>query len=198
VTVDTRRIIAREGGVDRGLVELAQRGDADAFDALVRLVGDSCLAIASRILRDLDLAEDAVQSAFISAWRQLDTLRDADRFEPWLHRILTRACYAETKSQRRQAGGLMVGATDDQAVGDHAISVAERDVVERAFRRLKVEQRAVLVFHYYLDLPISEVADRLGLPLGTAKSRLHHAMAAMRASLEADARSAYVAQERLA
>jgi RNA polymerase sigma-70 factor, ECF subfamily len=184
--------------VDRGLVELAQRGDADAFDALVRLVGDSCLAIASRILRDVDLAEDAVQSAFISAWRQIETLRDADRFEPWLHRILTRACYAESKIQRRQAGGLTASPSDDQSVADHAISVAERDLVERAFRRLKVEQRAVLVFHYYLDLPIAEVADRLGLPLGTTKSRLHHAMAAMRASLEADARSALVPQERLA
>src|SRR5262245_10788571 len=182
--------------VNRALVDLARQGDIDAFDSLLRTVGDSCLAIAARILHDVDIAQDAVQTAFVSAWRQIGDLRDPERFEPWLHRILTRACYAEARSHRRFTAQIKNLSFDDELVADHAASVMERDEVERAFHRLTVEQRAVLVFHYYLDLPISEVADRLGLPLGTAKSRLHNAMTAFRASLEADARAPLLPQER--
>ena len=87
------------------LVEQAQRGDAEAFDSLARLVGDTCLAIAVRILRDIDLAEDAVQSALITAWTELRALRDPSRFEPWLHRILTNACYSEARRRKRWAEG---------------------------------------------------------------------------------------------
>ena len=85
----------------RELVDRAKRGDEEAFDALARLVGDRCMAIAYRILRDADLAEDAVQAALIMAWRELRTLRDPDRFEPWLHRILTNECYAEARRRTR-------------------------------------------------------------------------------------------------
>ena len=74
----------------------------------------------------------------------------------------------------------------------------DRDLLERAFRRLTVQQRAVLAYHHYLGLSISEVAVRTGLPVGTAKSRLHHATRALRASLEADARATTSSQERLA
>ena len=181
-----------------GLVEQAQRGDAEAFDSLARLVGDRCLAIAVRILRDIDLAEDAVQTALITAWTELRTLRDPSRFEPWLHRILTNACYAEAGRRKRWSEGLRIlpGASSDMP--DDYLTVDDRDLLERALRRLTVQQRAVLVFHHYLGLSISEVATRTGLPVGTAKSRLHHATRALRASIEADSRATPHSQERLA
>ncbi len=156
------------------------------------------MAIACRILRDADLAEDAVQAALITAWRDLRTLRDPDRFEPWLHRILTNACYAEARRGRRWSAQIRVLQLDDASDAGDILTVDDRDQLERALRRLTLEQRAVLVFHHYLDLSPPEVAERLGIPIGTVKSRLHYAMAALRASLEADARSPAISQERLA
>jgi RNA polymerase sigma-70 factor (ECF subfamily) len=186
-----------EGWVQATLVDQARRGDAEAFDSLARMVGDRCMAIAFRILRDADLAEDAVQTAFITAWRELRSLRNPDLFEPWLHRILTHACYAEARHRTRWAAGIRLIPAEPVHGLDNTLTVDDRDQLERALRRLTVEQRAVLVFHHYLGLSISEVAERIGIPVGTAKSRLHHATRAMRASLEADARTS-TNQERMA
>ena len=183
--------------MDLALVDRAKRGDTEAFDALARLVADRCMAIAVRILRDTDLADDAVQTALITAWRELRSLREAHRFEPWLHRILTNECYAEARRRARRPVDIRVLPDRSGHAGD-PVAVDDRDQLERAFRRLTLEQRAVLVFHHYLDLPVAEVADRLDIPVGTVKSRLHHAMSALRASLEADARTATLSQERLA
>ena len=184
--------------MQRALVIRAKGGDREAFDALARMVGDRCMAIAFRILRDADRADDAVQAALISAWRQLRTLRDPDAFEPWLHRILTHECYAEARRRTRMRAEVRVLPMDAQQESNELLSVHDRDQLERAFRRLTLEQRAVLVFHHYLGLPMPEVAEHIGIPLGTAKSRLHHATAALRASLEADARMPAVSQERMA
>ena len=184
--------------MERALVDRAKRGDGEAFDALARMVGDRCMAIACRILRDVDLAEDAVQAALITAWRELRELRNPDSFEPWLHRILTNACYAEARRRRRRLADIRVLPVESTFSPDEILSVHDRDQLERAFRRLTLEQRAVLVFHHYVGLPVSEVADRLDIPIGTAKSRLHHATAALRASLAADARTSSSSQERLA
>jgi len=192
------RGINAELRVQRTLVDRAKRGDEEAFDALARTVGDRCMAIACRILRDVDLAEDAVQAALITAWRDLRALRDPERFEPWLHRILTNACYAEARRGRRWLAQIRVLPVDGASDAGDILRVDDRDQLERAMRRLTLEQRAVLVFHHYLDLSPPEVADRLGIPIGTVKSRLHYAMAALRASLEADARTPAVSQERLA
>ena len=183
--------------MQEGLVEQAQRGDADAFDALARQAGDRCLAIAVRILRDVDLAEDAVQAALITAWTEIRALRDPTRFEPWLHRILTNACYAEARRRTRWSEGLRILPAAPVHGPDDYLTIDDRDLLERAFRRLTLQQRAVLVYHHYLDLPIAEVAARADLPIGTAKSRLHYATHALRASIEADARST-PEQERLA
>jgi RNA polymerase sigma-70 factor (ECF subfamily) len=179
-------------------VDRAKQGDAEAFDALARTVGDRCMAIAHRILRDADLAEDAVQAALVTAWRELRSLRDPDRFEPWLHRILTRECYAEARRSRRWSAQIRVLRSEAEPNPDATLTVHDRDQLERALRRLTLEQRAVLVFHHYLGLSQADVADRLDIPLGTVKSRLHHATAALRASLEADARTPGASQERLA
>jgi RNA polymerase sigma-70 factor (ECF subfamily) len=183
--------------VQRALVDLAKKGDREAFDSLARTVGDRCMAIACGILRDVDRAEDAVQAALITAWRELRSLRDPERFEPWLHRILTHECYAEARRGRRMRAEIRVLPLQ-QDDSNAYVTVHDRDQLERAFRRLTLEQRSVLVFHHYLDLPLAEVADRLGIPLGTAKSRLHYATAALRASLEADSRVPSQIQERLA
>lgn len=180
------------------LVELAKQGDREAFDSLARLTGDRCMAIAFRILRDFDLADDAVQSALVTAWHEIRSLRDPARFEPWLHRILTNACYAEARRRRRWSERLRLLPTEPVHGPDDTLTIELRDQLERGFQRLTVEQRAVLVFHHYLGLPLPEVADRIGIPLGTVKSRMHHAKRALRASLEAEARSSKESQERLA
>ena len=137
-----------------------------------------------KIFRDRTLAEDAVQAALITAWIELRTLREPSRFEPWLHRILTHACYAEARHRTRWSEGLRIMPVAGTYGPDDYLTVDDRDLLERAFRRLTVQQRAVLVFHHYLGLTISEVAERTGLPVGTAKSRLHHATRALKASIE--------------
>jgi RNA polymerase sigma-70 factor (ECF subfamily) len=154
------------------------------------------MAIACRILRDTDQAQDAVQAALITAWRELRTLRDPERFEPWLHRILTNECYAEARRRRRWSAAIRVVPFAETSVPGGILTIDDRDQLERAFRRLTLEQRAILVFHHYLGLPLPEVADRLDIPIGTAKSRLHYATSALRASLEADARMTSLSQER--
>jgi RNA polymerase sigma-70 factor, ECF subfamily len=174
--------------VHRALVDRAKHGDAEAFDELARLVGDECMAIAFRILRDADQADDAVQSALIAAWRDLRTLRDPDRFTAWLHRILINECYAEARRRRRWSANIRLLPTPGDDSSD-VLTVNDRDQLERAFRRLTLEQRSVLVFHHYVGLTAEQVAERLGIPVGTVKSRIHHATIALRASLEADART---------
>jgi len=129
-------------------VERAKDGDPEAFDALARSVGDRCMAIACRILRDTDQAQDAVQAALITAWRELRTLRDPERFEPWLHRILTNECYAEARRRKRWSASIRLLPVDGPLAAGDILTVDDRDQLERAFRRLTLEQRAVLVFHH--------------------------------------------------
>jgi RNA polymerase sigma-70 factor (ECF subfamily) len=182
--------------VHRSLVELAQQGDEDAFDALVRATGDRCVGIAYRILRDLHLAEDAVQAAYVAAWRDLRSLRDPDRFEAWLHRLLTRACFEEARRTRRYSANVRALPVEPASTHDEVRAVHDRDQLERCMARISVDQRAVLVFHHYVGLTLPEIAERLEIPLGTAKSRLHYATNAMRAALDADARTAFLSEER--
>ena len=182
--------------MQRSLVDLAQQGDEEAFDAIVRVTGDRCVAIAYRILRDLHLAEDAVQAAYVAAWRDIRSLRDPDRFEAWLHRLLTRACYEEARRTRRFAANIRALPVETAVTTDEVLTVNDRDQLERAMARISVDQRAVLVYHHYLGLTLPEIAERLEVPVGTVKSRLHYASNAMRAALDADARHPSVAQER--
>ena len=172
------------------LVELAKAGNEEAFASLARGAGDRLLAIAYRILRDLGLAEDAVQQTLVLAWRELPTLRDVDRFDAWLRRLLVHACYREARRGRRWAANVRVlPINGPSAIDEGLVSVVARDQLERGFRRLPPEQRAIFVFHHYLGLTLAEVAGELGVPLGTVKSRLHYATSTLRAALEADLRS---------
>jgi len=184
--------------LDRDLVEQAQRGDREAFAVLARSHGDRLMAIAQRILRDVGRAEDAVQQTLVIAWRELPSLRDPDRFDAWLQRLLVNASYAEARRSKAWNAHVRILPTDGPAGPDEVLTVDNRDRLERAFRRLPPDQRAVLVFRYALGLSVPEVADHLGIPLGTAKSRLSYATAAIRAALEADARTPILDQEQLA
>ena len=176
--------------MDTELVTRAQHGDEGAFASLAVAVGDRLHAVAHRILRDIDLAEDATQQALLAIWRDLPQLRDPARFEAWAYRLLVRACYAEARRTRRSGSNLRLLPADEPMAADELATVADRDQLERGFRRLSIDQRAVVVLHHYLDLSLSDVADALGIPEGTVRSRLHHAMRGLRAALDADARPA--------
>ena len=175
--------------MDRDLVESAQGGDREAYVDLIRDRSDRLFAIAQRILRDVDRAEDALQDALVIAWRDLRGLRDPDRFDAWLQRLLINVCIGQATRERRRTANLRVLPVDGPAAPDQLLSVADRDLLERGFRRLPPDQRAILVLHHYLGFEPSEIAETLGIPAGTARSRLHHAHRAMRAALEADART---------
>jgi RNA polymerase sigma-70 factor (ECF subfamily) len=172
----------------RELVDAARHGDREAFEALVRAGSGRLYAIAYRILRDADLANDALQEALVKIWDDLPTLRDPDRYDPWTYRITCRACYRVAKHERRRSLAPLVEprAKDPSSFESE---LADRDEMERGFRRLSPEHRAVLVLHYYLGLTIGEVAEALRIAPGTVGSRLHYAMRSLRASLESEARS---------
>ncbi|HEY6569004.1 MAG TPA: RNA polymerase sigma factor [Candidatus Limnocylindrales bacterium] len=174
--------------MDATLVRQAQHGDREAFASLAVAVGDRLHAVAQRILRDTDLAEDATQQALLAIWRDLPQLRDPAHFDAWSYRILVRACYAEGRRTRQWMPNLRLLPTDEATVGEGLDPVVDRDQLERGFRRLSIDHRAVVVLHHYLDMPLDQVADSLGVPIGTVRSRLHHAMRGLRAALEADAR----------
>jgi len=174
--------------MQRELVERARRGDHDAFAALAAAAISRLDGAARLILHDPDQAKDAVQETLVRAWRDLRTLRDPDRFDAWLHRLLVNSCLNEAKRLRRHRFDVELSPLDGPSTRDDAAAVADRDELERGFRRLEPEARALVVLHHYLDLSLPEVALILGVPVGTAKSRLHRALQLMRASLEADAR----------
>jgi RNA polymerase sigma-70 factor (ECF subfamily) len=181
-------MVAASRGVavdQRGLVERAGRGDHDAFAVLVRASIAQLEAVARLILRDPDLARDAVQEAYVRAWRNLPGLRDPDRFDAWLHRLVVNAALDAMRRRRRRPIEVDLDPIGP-VVADQTSLVADRDQLERGFRRLGPDQRAVLVLHYYVGMPVPAVAETLGIPLGTAQSRLARAMVALRAAMATD------------
>jgi RNA polymerase sigma-70 factor (ECF subfamily) len=168
----------------RTLVDQARRGDHDAFASLVRGRIARLDAAARLILRDAELARDAVQETLVKVWRDLPGLRDPERFDAWLHRLLTRTCIDAARSRRRRLLEISLTADDGPHLADPAGSVADRDLIDRALGRLQPDARALVVLVHYLGLTVPEAADALGIPLGTAKSRLSRTLAAMRANAE--------------
>ena len=182
--------------MQRDLVVRAQGGDVDAFSTLTAGRTDRLYAAARLILRDDEAAADAVQDALLRAWLDLRGLRDPDRFDAWLHRLLVRACYRAARRRRDRAiVELKLTSITDSVTPDAQRVVAVRDQLERGFRRLSAEQRAVIVLHHYLGLSLAETAEILAIPLGTMQSRLSRSTQAMRAVLEADERPVAVAAE---
>ena len=167
------------------LVRRAQRGDEEAFAALVPAAVDRLLAVAVRILRDQALAEDATQQALLIAWRKLPTLREPERFDAWTYRLVVNACYAETGRRRIRLTPLRL-VNDDAAVIDSAPQTVDRDRLDRGFKKLSIAHRTVVVLHLHVGLPFEEIAAMLEIPIGTARSRLHYAILALRSAIEAD------------
>src|SRR5262245_29778947 len=176
--------------MDQQLIDRAKHGDRDAFTALVVGMGDRLYSVAYRILRDAGRAEDAVQQTFLIAWRELPKLRDESRLEAWLYRLLVNTCYSEIRHTRRWQPGLRLVTDQDSipSTGDEQAAIEVRDQLERGFRRLSGEQRAVLVMHHYLGLSGAEIAEALGISAGTVRSRLHYAREQLRAAIDADSR----------
>jgi RNA polymerase sigma-70 factor (ECF subfamily) len=178
--------------VQTELVERARSGDREAFGLLAGGAVDRLYATARFILRDTELAEDATQDALVRAWRDLPSLRDVERFDAWLYRLVVRSCADVGRRRRRWRAEIAIVRTEPSEP-DRASELADRDQLERGLRRLTDDQQAILVLHFYAGLSPAETAAALDIPVGTAKSRLHYAIEALRAAIAADERSAPVA-----
>lgn len=174
--------------MQRELVERAMAGDFEAFEALVKGSAARQYSIAALILRDPDRAHDAVQEALLGAWRGLSALRDPNAWEPWVNRLTVRACYVAAKQQRRRSLVELPASPNLElpAAHDASAAFAERDQMDRELGALPIDQRAVIVLHFYADLPLTEVAMVLGIPTGTAKSRLHRGLETLRTTIAVD------------
>ena len=170
------------------LVRRARDGDRDAYDVLITELVDQLYRTARLILRDYDSAEDAVQETLVRCWRDLPRLRDPDRFDAWLNRIFINAVTDEARARRRFGASLTVMHIEPSQP-DGVGTLADRDELDRVFGRLSIEHRSIVVLHFYLGLTVDQAATTIGIPVGTAKSRLHYATEALRAALEADARN---------
>ena len=170
----------------RGLVELAGKGDHEAFAVLATAAVARLDAAARLILRDAELARDAVQEAMMQAWRDLPGLRDPGRFDAWLHRLTVHSCIDAARHRRRRVVEVELSPLDGPSVSDVSALVADRDLLDRALRGLEPEARALVVMHFYLGMSMPDAADSLGIPLGTAKSRLSRSLSAMRVTVTAD------------
>ncbi len=178
--------------MDRSLVERAQHGDRDAYERLARASAERMYTVAYQIARDHDRADDAVQQALVEMWRDLPSLRDADRFEAWTYRLVTRACLQELRRRRRVQ---VVELSPDDVIeqpGDFAADAALRDQLQHALASLTPDHRAVVVLRHLSGLPLEEIAEVLGVPLGTVASRLHHATRSLRAAIDAGERPAVI------
>lgn len=175
--------------MDPRLVMRAQQGDAAAFDAITQAVYGRFLQVAYRILRDRHRAEDATQQALVAIWQKLPRLRDPDRFDAWSYRVLVNHCYKDAKRRRIEPS---LDAAREPVVRDEYGRISDRDLLERAFAGLTMEQRAVVVLHHYLGLTVPEIAEVLDIPLGTATSRLGRGMERLRRTLQADRANAYI------
>jgi RNA polymerase sigma-70 factor (ECF subfamily) len=172
---------------DSALVDRARRGDREAFDVIITGSIDRLYRLARLLVHDADLAEDAVQDALVKCWQRLPALRDTARFDPWLNRLLVNSAIDQSRSRRSFRAKVAV-ISAEPSTPDSGSELADRDQIRRGLARLRPEHRAIIVLSHYLGLSMHDLAETLGIPVGTAKSRLHYAMAAMRAALDADER----------
>lgn len=175
--------------MNRDLVERAQRGDRDAYEALARASADRLYRTAYRITRDADRADDAVQEVLVAMWRELPSLREPDRFEAWTYRLVVRFCLVESRRARR-TGVREIHLDETTPADTDAFADSDlRDQLSLALGELSLAHRTVVVLHHYAGLPLDEIAEIVGVPYGTVGSRLHHATRALRAVIEAGERA---------
>ena len=170
----------------RDVVERAGRGDHDAFALLVDASITRLEAVAYLIIRDQELARDAVQDGLIRAWRDMPGLRDPDAFDGWLHRLTVNACLDLARRRRRRPIEVELSPIHHPTIADASSVVARRDLVENVLRSLDPDGRAIVVLHYYLGMSLPEVATTLRIPVGTVKSRLHRALGDMRLAIDTE------------
>jgi RNA polymerase sigma-70 factor (ECF subfamily) len=177
---------------DVDLVQRAQRGDAAAFDALIRPRIDRLLRLAISITGNEPDGRDVVQEVSVRVWRELPKLRDAARFDAWLSRILVNGCRSNMRGRRRAAvreisieSLASEGLSHDAAAGD---GLSTTDEIRRAFGRLDADKRSILVLHHVDGRSVAEIADLLRIPKGTAMWRLHAARQALQRALQVERR----------
>jgi RNA polymerase sigma-70 factor (ECF subfamily) len=177
------------------LVERARRGDRTAFEGLVDLYHDGAVRTAMAILGDESDACDAIQDAFLGAWRGLPALRDSERFEAWWKQILVNSCRAIGRRRRRATvREIPMDALDashepaDDGPWKIEANGPSLEEIERAFGRLSIDERSILVLHHLERHSVVEIAAVLGIPVGTAKSRLFNARRSLERALGAQVR----------
>jgi RNA polymerase sigma-70 factor, ECF subfamily len=176
---------------DRSLVDRARHGDLDAFEEIVRARMDAVYRLSFAILGDEADARDAAQDTFVTAWRQVGRLRDADRFDAWLQRVAVNAARMAYRARRRRGireipSGRIAGVDGPRATASPAD--ADATILDSAMRQLPVEQRSILVLHHLEGQPVTALAEILEIPVGTVKSRLHTARQALQAAIDAERR----------
>jgi RNA polymerase sigma-70 factor (ECF subfamily) len=184
--------------LDDALVRRARRGDAAAFAALVDTRIDRCYRLAWSILSNDADAADATQDALVAAWRQLPRLRDPATFDGWLNRIVANSALM-ARRHRVRLREVSVAPTrpgdeprasepwQDPAARTAMDEFVDNDAIARAFDRLRPKDRMILVLHHVEERPVAEIARSLGIPVGTAKWRLHAARSALEKAMEAEA-----------
>lgn len=171
--------------MDRELLDRARAGDREAFELIVLAKGEPLFRTALAILGNEADARDATQEAFIGAWRALPRLRDVERFDAWLGRILINECRMALR-HRRRVREVPMEVSPDSADADFRPRFTEAPDsadFDDAFNRLSVEQRAILVLHHLHGYGVGEIAAWLGIPSGTVKWRLSRARKALAAEL---------------
>jgi len=183
---------------DDALVRRARTGDAAAFGVLVDTRIDRCYRVAWSILSNDADAADATQDAFVSAWRQLPRLRDTTAFDGWLNRIVANAALMARRHRVRLrevsvlpadpgGEGSQLEPRQDLHARTQMDEIVDNDAIGRAFDRLRPKDRMILVLHHVEERPVAEIARSLGIPVGTAKWRLHAARGALEKAMETEA-----------
>lgn len=165
------------------LVSAAKAGDGDAFMDLVQIETPDAFRLSLAILRHPFDAEDVLQEAFVRAWREIPGLRDVDRWRAWFRRIVVNAAI-DTARRKKAMRVVPLAFHEPPPMADSSVGLAARDQVSQAMGHLDANDRALLALRFGHDLELPDVAAALGIPLGTAKSRLHRALGRMRKELE--------------
>jgi RNA polymerase sigma-70 factor, ECF subfamily len=180
------RLVASTGSDATAVGSTWRSGRLEAFTLLDESRLLQSYRLATLILRDRDEAEDATQEAIVRAWSSWGTIRDRSRFDAWFDRILVNVCRNRLRHTRTIRMVALEYIHDIQTTDSHGTTIA-RLALEPAFARLNPDQRIIVVLRFWRDLSVDDIAERLGVPAGTVKSRLHYALKTLREAIEPSA-----------